>query len=120
MLYSETLPYVGLSGSLPLTGVGWVAAFATGGSGGIFSVGSGENFNFDIIAITGTGLGGVNSAPAPGGRTSLSWVGNPAVNLQSTTNLAALVWVDVNTTLGLYSLTVSNTGPQQYFRLIQH
>jgi hypothetical protein len=54
MLYSETLPYVGPSGNLPLAGVGWVAAFGGAGSGGIFSgsSGPGQGANFDYSGFT--------------------------------------------------------------------
>jgi hypothetical protein len=90
------------------------------GAGLVFvTVGTGGNFNFDNYQITGTGLGGINVGPLTGGNINLSWVGNPAVNLQSTTNLIAN-WQDVPNTLGLYSLSVPVTGPQKFFRLVQH
>jgi hypothetical protein len=90
------------------------------GAGLVFvTVGTGGNFNFDNFQITGTGLGGINVGPQTGGNINLSWVGNPAVNLQSTTNLIAN-WQDVANTLGLYSLPVPGTGPQKFFRLVKH
>jgi len=86
------------------------------GAGLVFvTVGSGGTFNFTDFAITGTGVGGINVG-ASGGNLNLSWVGNPAVELQSTTNLLG-TWLDVPNTYGAYSLTVPMTGPGTYFRL---
>jgi len=91
------------------------------GAGVVFvTVGTGGNFNFDNFKITGTGLGGINVGPLRGGNINLSWVGNPVVNLQSTTNLSPANWQDVADTLGLYSLPVSGTGPHKFFRLVEH
>ena len=97
------------------------------GAGLVFAtVGAGGTFDFDNFLITGTGvgggLGGVNAGPVTGGSFNLSWVGNPVVNLQSTTNLSTPNWQDVvPSTLGLYSFPVSVTNqPQQFFRLVQH
>jgi len=88
------------------------------GAGLVFvTVGSGGNFNFDNFLITGSGLGGINVGPLSGNTLNLSWVGNPLVNLQSTTNLATPNWLDVPGTSGLYSLPVSATKAQEYFRL---
>jgi hypothetical protein len=90
------------------------------GAGVVFVyTGSGGTLDFDNFLITGTGLGGINAGRSGG--VTLSWVGNPAVNLQSATNLIAPVfWQDVTNTLGAYSLTVSPNGPQKYFRLVKH
>jgi len=93
-----------------MTGVGLVFVY----------VGTGGDFNFNDIYITGTGVGGINVGPLTGGNVNLTWVGNPAVNLQSTTNLASPNWQDVPNTLGLYSLPVPVTGPRNFFRLVQH
>jgi hypothetical protein len=91
------------------------------GAGLVFvTVGSGGNDNFDNFQITGTGLGGINVGPLSGGSINLSWVGNPAVNLQSATILSPPNWQDVPNTLGAYSLSVPATGPQQFFRLVKH
>ena len=79
-----------------------------------------ETFNFENFQITGTGVGGINVGPLTGGNINLSWVGNPAVNLQSTTNLSPANWQDVPNTLGLYSLPVPVTGTQKFFRLVEH
>jgi hypothetical protein len=92
------------------------------GAGLVFVyTGTGGTYNFDNFTITGAGLGNLNVGPLSGGALHFSWVGNPAVNLQSTTNLSApSSWQDVPNTLGLYSLTVTNTGPQKFLRLVQH
>lgn len=87
------------------------------GAGLVFvTIGSGGNFNFANFQISGTGLGGINTGPLLNGNLNLSWVGNPAVELQSTTNLTS-TWQDMPGTYGLYSLPVSATGPQKFFRL---
>jgi hypothetical protein len=87
------------------------------GAGLVFvTVGSGGNFNFQNFAINGDGLGGINSGPFANGKVNLSWVGNPAVELQSATNITSN-WQDMPGTYGLYSLSVSNTTPRQFFRL---
>ncbi len=91
------------------------------GAGLVFvTVGSGGDFNFDNFQITGTGVGGINVGPLTGGNLNLSWVGNPVVNLQSTTILSPADWQDVPNTLGLYSLPVPVTGSQKFFRLVEH
>jgi hypothetical protein len=91
-----------------MTGAGLV--FVTVGSGGVF--------NFQNFIIKGTGVGGIVEGPLSGGNVNLSWVGNPAVKLQSSTNLSnSANWQDVPNTYGLYSLPVSATGPQTFFRL---
>jgi hypothetical protein len=88
------------------------------GAGLVFvTVGTGGNFNFDNFSITGTGVGGINVGPLVGGSLNLSWVGNPAVKLQSTTSLNVPNWLDVPNTYGLYSLPVPVAGPHTFFRL---
>jgi hypothetical protein len=108
---------------------GLIGSPATGNLGGVMTgaglvfvtVGTGGTFNFSNFVITGTGVGGINAGPLTGGNINLSWVGNPAVNLQSSTNLSSSVyWQDVPNTLGLYSLPVSTTGTQKFFRLVEH
>ncbi len=94
-----------LSGTI--TGAGLV--FVTTGTGG--------TFNFANVAIAGTGVGGITSGALKNGTLNLSWVGNPAVKLQSTATLNNPAWSDVPNTYGLYSLPVSATGPQKFFRL---
>ena len=91
-----------------MTGAGLV--FVTANTGG--------TFNFANFVMTGTGVGGVNAGALTGGNLNLSWVGNPAVKLQSSTNLnSSLNWQDVPGTYGLYALPVPATGPQKFFRL---
>ena len=88
------------------------------GAGLVFVyMGGGGDFNFDNFVISGTGVGGINVGPLASGSMNLSWVGNPAVNLQSTTSLNVPNWLDVPNTYGLYSLPVSAVGPQKFFRL---
>ena len=89
------------------------------GAGLVFvTIRTGGNFNFANFAITGSGLGGLNAGAAIGGKANLSWVGNPAVKLQSNTNLLNKTsWQDVPNTYGLYSLPVTTTGPQKFYRL---
>jgi hypothetical protein len=91
------------------------------GVGLVFShVGSGGTFDFDNFQITGAGIGGITVGSVAGNQLTLSWVGNPAVRLQSATNLNPPVsWSDVPNTAGAYSDTVSTTGPGQFFRLFQ-
>jgi hypothetical protein len=81
------------------------------------TIGSGGTFNFDNVLVTGTGVGGINVGSVSGGSLNLSWVGNPAVNLQSNTNLNTSNWVDVPGTVGLYSFPLPVTGAQKFFRL---
>lgn len=89
------------------------------GAGVVFvTTGTGGTFNFANFGITGTGVGGLNASPVTAGNLNLSWVGNPAVKLQSSTNLnSSLNWQDVPNTHGLYSTPAPVTGPQKFFRL---
>ncbi len=90
------------------------------GAGLVFvTVGSGGTFNFNNFKISDPGVvGGINVGAPTGGNLNLSWVGNPVVKLQGSTNLSSsLNWQDVPNTYGLYSLPVSATGPQTFFRL---
>lgn len=105
---------------------GLVAGPATKSLGGVMTgaglvfvtVGSGGTFDFRNFVITGTGVGGINVGSPTGGNMNLSWVGNPAVKLQSSTSLnGSPNWQDVPGTYGLYSLPVPVTGPQKFFRL---
>jgi hypothetical protein len=90
------------------------------GAGVVFvNTGSGT-MNFDNFVITGTGVGGINLGALSGGNVNLTWVGNPAVNLQSSTSLTVPNWADVPNTAGHFSLPVSVTGPEKYYRLVQH
>lgn len=106
---------VGSTASANLSGI------MTGAGVAFVTIGTGGNFNFDNFVITGTGLGGINNGSLTNGNINLTWVGNPAVNLQSSTNLSDNTsWLDVPNTLGLYSLPVPATGPQKFFRLVEH
>jgi hypothetical protein len=88
------------------------------GAGLVFvTINTGGTHNFDNLVITGTGVGGINVGPTPGGGFNITWVGNPAVNLQSATNLVSPDWQDVPNSAGLYSFPIQPTGPQNYFRL---
>lgn len=92
------------------------------GAGLVFShIGSGGTFNFDNFQINGTGIGGITIGPVSGNTISLSWIGNPAVHLQSATNLnpPVVFWSDVANTTGASTAIVTNTAPQMFFRLIQ-
>jgi hypothetical protein len=91
------------------------------GAGVVFVyIGTGGNFNFDNFVITGTGLGGINVGKPSGGNANLTWVGNPAVNLMSTTDLGHPVWTDVPNTLGVYSYPAQLNAPHVFYRLVQH
>jgi hypothetical protein len=83
-------------------------------------IGTGGDFDFDNFIITGSGLGGINVGKSSGGTNTLTWVGNPAINLMSTTDLGHPTWTDVPNTLGLYSFPVQLNGPQKFYRLVQH
>ena len=107
-------------GIIGLTAAGQLSGVMTGAGLVFVTVGSGGDFNFDNFQITGTGVGGINVGPLTGGNLNLSWVGNPVVNLQSTTILSPADWQDVPNTLGLYSLPVPVTGSQKFFRLVEH
>ena len=89
------------------------------GAGLVFvTIGGGGTFDFSNFVITGTGVGGITIGAVAGGNLNLSWVGNPAVKLQSSTNLtSSLYWQDVPGTYGLYSLPMPTTAPQKFFRL---
>ncbi len=91
------------------------------GAGLVFvTVNTGGTFNFDNFVISGPGLGGINVGTLSGGSLPLSWVGNPAINLQSSTSLTVPNWTDVPNTLGLYGQTVPANVPQKYYRLVAH
>jgi hypothetical protein len=77
-----------------------------------------NSFAIQALGVTGDNLiGGLNISPGLNGTDVLSWIGNPQVNLQSTTNLAAPNWQDVANTLGNHALTVTPSGSQKYYRL---
>ncbi len=80
------------------------------------------NYNSFTIQATGSGslIGGLNIGPLVAGSVTLTWIGNPAVNLQSATSLSPSNWQDVPNTLGEHAWTVSVAGSQKYFRLVAH
>ncbi|HEV2455200.1 MAG TPA: immunoglobulin domain-containing protein, partial [Verrucomicrobiae bacterium] len=87
------------------------------GAGLVFlTVGTGGTFDFANFAITGTGPGSINAGPISGGAVNLTWVGNPAIELLSSTNLNN-GWQKMTNTYGLYSYPATATGPQRFFRL---
>jgi hypothetical protein len=115
----KNLTVTGSGGLIGSTAANNLSGVMTGAGVVFVTVGTGGTFNFDNLVITGTGVGGINVGPLTGGSLSLSWVGNPAVNLQSSTNLSSSIyWQDVPNTSGVYSWPVSVTGPQKFFRLV--
>jgi hypothetical protein len=104
----------GLVGS---TAAGNLKGVMTGAGLVFVTTGTGGTFNFQNFVITGNGPGGINIAAPSNGSVNLSWVGNPAVELQSTTNLVTHIWQNLPATYGLYSYPASATGHQTFFRL---
>jgi hypothetical protein len=92
-----------------MTGAGLVFVYGPGG---------GED-DFDNFWIGGTGVGNIDYG-VTGTTLNLSWVGNPAVQLQSATSLAnGGNWANVSpSTLGAYSTTVPATGGPKFYRLV--
>ena len=106
----------GTGGTIGSTAAGNLKGVMTGAGLVFVTVGTGGNFNFDNFQITDIGVvGGINVGPQAGGNVNLSWVGNPAVKLQSSPGLSAPNWQDVPNTYGLYSLPVPVSGSQQLF-----
>ena len=87
------------------------------GAGLVFViVGSGGDYNFDNFQINGTGVGNI-AYSLSGSSLNLSWVGNPAVQLQSASSVSG-PWANVSpSTLGKYSKTVTATGGPKFYRL---
>jgi hypothetical protein len=83
---------------------------------------SGGDINYNSFTIQATGtsganlIGGPNIGPVVNGQVTLTWVGNPAVKLQSTPSLSPTSWGDVPNTLGNHTITVNATGTH-YYRL---
>ncbi|HEY1789234.1 MAG TPA: immunoglobulin domain-containing protein [Verrucomicrobiae bacterium] len=87
------------------------------GAGLVFvTVGTGGTFDFANFTITGTGPGGINIARGSGSTAALTWVGNPATEVLSSTNLNS-GWQAMPSTYGLYSLPVTTTGRERFYRL---
>ncbi len=117
----KNLTVTGSGGLVGSPAAGNLSGVMTGAGLVFVTVGTGGNFNFDNFQIADIAIppvvGGINVGALTGGNVNLSWVGNPAVKLQSTTSLSAPTWLDVPNTYGLYSLPAPVTGPQQFFRL---
>jgi len=115
----KNLTVTGAGGIIGVPAVANLSGVMTGAGLVFVTVGTGGNFNFDNFQITDIGVvGGINVGPLAGGNVNLSWVGNPAVKLQSTPGLSVPNWQDVPNSYGLYSLPVPVNGfQQQFYRL---
>jgi hypothetical protein len=117
----KNLTVGGTSGTIGSTAAGNLSGMMTGAGLVFVTVNSGGTFNFDNFQLNGSGLGAINVGKPSNGLLNLSWVGNPVVNLQTSTNLLSTnFWQDVPNTLGLYSLPVPVTDQQRFFRLVEH
>jgi len=98
-----------------LTGAGLVLSFT--GTGTI------DFDNFLITTTTGVSAPGgilVSSVTSDGKYITFSWIGSPNIHLQSTTNLAPpAIWQDVPNTTGQSTVTVTNTVPKMFYRLVE-
>jgi hypothetical protein len=83
---------------------------------------SGGDINYNSFSIQGIGLGGIYANSPTNGVVSLSWVGNPLVNLQTSPSLSPSSWQDVPNTLGQHAMTITipSNGTQGFYRLVQH
>jgi hypothetical protein len=101
-----------LSGSI--TGAGLVTSFS--------GTGTYSCDNFLVTTTTGVSVPGgiiVGSVSNNGKYITFSWIGSANIHLQSTTNLAPpVIWQDVPNTTGQSTVTVTNTVPQKFYRLI--
>ena len=71
--------------------------------------------NFTFAQVTNLGI-----APAPGRQSLLYWpVSTTNYALQTTTNLAAPNWVAAGNAVTVNAVTVTNSAPAGYFRLLQ-
>jgi hypothetical protein len=113
-----TLTFVGATGltvggppaqnlSGPITAAGLL--FQHGNAGGDL------NYNFYQIQATTGAIGGLNIGPVVSNTVSVTWVGNPAVFLQSSTDL--IHWTTVPNTQGNHMLTVTATGTNEFYRV---
>ncbi len=90
-----------------LTGAGLVIVYS----------GNAGSLDFTDFEINGQGVGNI-ACSLTGSTLNLSWVGNPAVQLQSATSVSG-PWANVSpSTLRKYSATVSTAGGPKYYRLI--
>jgi hypothetical protein len=107
-------------GAIQGPATGNLTGLMTGAGLAFKTIGTGGTFDFDNFLITGNGVGGINVGPVNGGSFNLSWVGNPAVNLQTITNIAATNWTDVPNSAGAYSMPVNVNEAKRFFRLVEH
>jgi hypothetical protein len=80
---------------------------------------AGASLDFDSFTIQATGvgslIGGIEIGPLVNGTATLTWVGNPAVFVQSSTDLVH--WAAMPNTQGNHMLTVSGAASHLYYRL---
>jgi len=89
------------------------------GAGVVVSHSSEGTIDFDNFKIIGTGIGGLTIVASGPNTVTLSWVGNPAVRLQSSTKLGTGEnWVEVPNTAGQSTATVQTGGTPTFFRLV--
>jgi hypothetical protein len=88
-----------------LTGAGLVIVYS----------GNAGTLDFTDFTITGQGVGNI-AYGVTGSTLKLSWVGNPYVQLVSSTSVSG-PWSPVSNTLGKSSATVTITGPQKFYAL---
>jgi hypothetical protein len=112
-----TLTFVGTAGVIvggapaqnlrgPITAAGLL--FQHGTAGG--------DINYDFYQIQALGaVGGLNIGPVVNGSATITWIGNPAVFLQSSTDLVH--WTAVPTTQGNHMLTVSAKATAVFYRV---
>ncbi|MDD5139952.1 MAG: hypothetical protein PHY43_06805 [Verrucomicrobiales bacterium] len=62
-------------------------------------------------------FGYLNAGAPSGGNIPITWLGRPAVLLQSSSSLSGGVWTDVIGTDGLQATNIPNAGGNQFFRL---
>jgi Immunoglobulin domain len=112
---------IGGTPSAPLSGTidaaGMLFQFINPPTGGTINFNS---FAIQAIGVSGDNLiGGINIGPIVNGSTTLTWVGNPAVSVQTTTSLTPpVVWTPVPNTAGFHSLPVNAGGSQRFYRLV--
>jgi hypothetical protein len=85
----------------------------------------GGSMNWNAFAIQALGvsgdnlIGGINIGSVTNGQATLTWVGNPAVSVETTTSLTPpIVWTPVPNTLTNHTATVNLTGQERYYRLV--
>jgi hypothetical protein len=80
---------------------------------------SGADLNYDSFTIQAVGsgnlVGGIEIGPLVNRSVTLTWVGNPGVSVESSTDL--IHWVSIPGTFGNHTLTVSATGTHVFYRL---